>query len=445
MIVPSRRIRPMQRIWARLARAPRPAVPPIRALSTLAALGGVPGPALLPLPPEPGECARLAIAPLPSRAAPALIAVAALVDVTTGGITARLLATDGSILDHLYCPPRDRPYDLALFAPPELAKMLRIGHVTPASTARVLAAHLVTFGPETPSPERLVPQREIDETMHWPLDPYGDPAAEDAAGRLRNLVFGRLIAPVAVPWLHDLAIVLEPGDEQSRCLMKSGLYEPDCLRLTASLLAPGDTFVDVGANCGIYTLFAARAVGPSGMVIACEPSAREFARLERNVALNRFTHVRLLRAAACDSPGAIPLRIAEPAFAGHNTMGNCFAYSRVGTHAIEEVPAITLDTVLADLPRLALIKLDIEGAELRALRGATATLGRLRPSLLLEVYEDALLANGTTPAELVSWLGSHGYRLYDVDSATGDVWQKATFPPGVNKNVLARPKERTPS
>ena len=421
-----------------------PASPPARrgrsgALDALAALGGVPGPRLVPAPLEPGDCARqrVPVGRLPKRVS--LAAVCARVEVIAGGAVARLLGADGAVLDHLYCPFREAPYDLALFAPPALLATLWIGPVGPDGKARIHSARLVSFAAKALDPARLVPQRSVARTADWPEDPYGEPGPEDAAGRLRNLVFAGLTRLAPVPWLHDLRLMLEPGDEQSCCLMKSGLYEPEGLFTVAARLGPGDVFVDVGANCGIYTLFAARAVGPSGLVIAFEPSAREFTRLKANVALNRLANIRLHRAAASDAPGEVPLTIAEPGFAGHNTMAERFAYALVRVHAVEQVPAVTLDEALAHLPHLAMIKLDIEGAELKALRGAKETLARFSPALLLEIYEDALAANGTSVASLVAWLGAHSYRLHDIDRRTGAITPAADFPPGINRNLLALP------
>ena len=411
----------------------------VGALGSLAGLGGVPGPGLVAVPPLLGDCARQGI---PAGSLPegtCLASVCARIHVVAGGATARLLGADGSVLDHLYCPLRKAPYEFALFAPPALLATLCVGPVGPRSEARILSARLVSFAADTLDPARLVPQRDIAHTADWPQDPYGEPGIEDAAGRLRNLVFAGLTRPVPVPWLHDLQFTLEPGDEQSCCLMKSGVYEPEGLFTVAARLRPGDVFVDVGANCGIYTLFAAHAVGPSGIVVAFEPSAREFARLAANVALNRFAQVRLHQAAASDALGEVRLTIAEPRFAGHNTMAERFAYASVRVHAVALVRAVTLDEALAHLAHLAMIKLDIEGAELRALHGAEATLARFSPALLLEVYEDALAANGTSVGALVSWLGAHGYRLHDIDRRNGALTPAVNLPPGINRNILALP------
>jgi precorrin-6B methylase 2 len=80
------------------------------------------------------------------------------------------------------------------------------------------------------------------------------------------------------------------GNDLSRCLYVGGTYEPmsSCF---FPKLQPGMTFIDVGANDGLYSLFAAKRVGPTGTVLALEPDRREFARLERNLRLNRLANI----------------------------------------------------------------------------------------------------------------------------------------------------------
>lgn len=201
--------------------------------------------------------------------------------------------------------------------------------------------------------------------------------------------------------------------------MKWGLYEPETLQLMRKRLRPGDVMVDVGANCGLYTLVAAQAVGASGRIIALEPSPREFERLERNVGLNGLRQVRCIAAAAADQAGQATLSVAQPPFAGHNTLGRRFAYAAVALAEQRTVPAITLDGLLRDEIRCDLIKLDIEGAELSALRGAAASLARLRPALLVEINQGALSENGASANDLLTWITEHGYAMYAIDPRTG--------------------------
>jgi len=177
--------------------------------------------------------------------------------------------------------------------------------------------------------------------------------------------------------------------------------------------------VDVGANCGLYALVAARSVGPRGRVIALEPSPREFARLQENVVLNGFTQVHCAPVAVSDVTGQVRLHIAPPPFGGHNTMAERFVQEGVVLAEARTVPSVTLDELLRDADRCDLIKLDIEGAELHALRGAAASLDRFRPALLLEVNPAMLAANGTSAADLLDWLRQRGYVVHGIDATTG--------------------------
>src|SRR5882724_8143015 len=95
-------------------------------------------------------------------------------------------------------------------------------------------------------------------------------------------------------------------------------YEPE-LEYLRSLLFPGATFVDVGANLGIYTLVASRIVGHSGRVIAFEPSSQSFSLLKANITLNGFTNVQVYPAAVSDKTGkAFLYHGPDP---GHNSLG----------------------------------------------------------------------------------------------------------------------------
>jgi FkbM family methyltransferase len=201
------------------------------------------------------------------------------------------------------------------------------------------------------------------------------------------------------------------------------------------MLRPGDVFVDVGANAGLYTLFAAAAVGPSGRVIACEPSGREQARLRANLALNDFPQVELLKAALGDAPGTASLRLAERYLAGHNSM----FLTPPGAVREEVVTVTTLDRVLATAARCDCVKIDVEGAELRVLRGGADTLARFRPKLLIEFNPETLAAADTSAAEVAGWLGARGYRLFEIDPATGETFPVRLVPPGPSRNLLALP------
>jgi FkbM family methyltransferase len=154
-------------------------------------------------------------------------------------------------------------------------------------------------------------------------------------------------------------------------------------------LAPGATFLDIGANIGVFTALAASVVGDDGSVIAVEPIPRNLALIERATRSNSFDNVKLIRAAASDRNGYIELRThgstsnsATPAAAGERLSSESGATMRV--------PAVVLDEALRDLARLDLVKIDVEGMEPRALRGLQRTLDRFRPILISEFHPWAI-------------------------------------------------------
>jgi FkbM family methyltransferase len=243
----------------------------------------------------------------------------------------------------------------------------------------------------------------------------------DAAKRLRLRLWRALAGTtIAFPWYDGLVLELVLGNDLSRCLFVGGEIDPNEFVFLAEVLQPGMTVLDIGANEGLYSIFCRQRVGAEGTVIAIEPSARECARIARNAALNHFHDIRIASLALADREGTARLRIAEDAHAGHNTLGS-FAASWVRGEREESVPSTRLDTFLAGqaVGRVDLIKLDIEGAELAALRGAEATLRRHRPILLFEGMEEALQRQNASLSELLTFLRAAGYALFEFSPTTG--------------------------
>lgn len=134
-------------------------------------------------------------------------------------------------------------------------------------------------------------------------------------------------------------------------------------RMLAQDLRPGDVFVDIGANAGIYTLTAARHVGAAGRVIAIEPNPRMLTRLQANVSLNDFTtRVSFENCAVSDVAGQFDMVLDES-----NLGGSSLVLSRSAQTI--KVPCDTLMNILGRhaVTALAGLKIDIEGAEDKAL------------------------------------------------------------------------------
>lgn len=157
-----------------------------------------------------------------------------------------------------------------------------------------------------------------------------------------------------------------PLDLIQRMILHFGVWEPDVSRVIEQNLAPGDVFVDVGANIGYDTLLASSRVGSAGRVVAIEASPRTFALLQRNLAANGTApNVRAVNAAVSDRPGTLELYEVN---AGNIGAATTLA-SRGGT-LMARVEALPLEQILTpqERSRLRLIKMDVEGAEPPILR-----------------------------------------------------------------------------
>jgi|ERR1700722_1947287 len=156
-----------------------------------------------------------------------------------------------------------------------------------------------------------------------------------------------------------------------------GSYEPAKHALIRKHLRPGMTFIDVGANKGDFTLLAARLAGSSGRVISIEPEPDNHSILQRSIALNNYSNIRVLQIALSDRDGTSNLQIGSTS--GAHTLSPEFN----GLRTIA-VPTRTLDGIVAEqgLRAVDMLKIDVQGLELAVLRGAAETL-RANPRIVV--------------------------------------------------------------
>ena len=177
-------------------------------------------------------------------------------------------------------------------------------------------------------------------------------------------------------WSPFLKAWFSPEDESAmECMMRLPDYEP------IAWVAPetDGVFVDVGAYIGPYTILAAQAVGAHGRVVAMEPDTANRRQLERNVILNGITNCMIIPKAAWSRSERIGWHKGEhPVWHGVDE-------NQIG----ETVEAVCVDDIISQqaLVRVDWIKMDIEGGEIEALKGAANTLVRFGPTLFIEVHE----------------------------------------------------------
>ena len=185
-----------------------------------------------------------------------------------------------------------------------------------------------------------------------------------------------------------------------------GLYkqfvEARYVALLRPWVVPGTIVVDVGANAGFFTRYFAEWTGPEGRVLAIEPEQRNVERLSAMIRAHRLDRVvDVVHAAAAEQAGQVALTV-DP----FHPAGHYLSPDGVPTRAV------TIDDLVRQHPqgRVSLIKIDVQGAELRVLQGAAWTLQSSRPALLVELDDKALRSQGASVAAVVEFLASFGYR-----------------------------------
>ncbi|HEY7140268.1 MAG TPA: FkbM family methyltransferase [Methylomirabilota bacterium] len=205
--------------------------------------------------------------------------------------------------------------------------------------------------------------------------------------------------------LGGYVVCVRPSDQDfGRAIVATCDYEPHVRRFLKESVHAGQVVVDVGANVGCLSFQAARLVGDRGRVIAIEPNPDNVQLLFAGIVMNGWRNVEVWPCAAWDAPGIMSLK-----GGGSNTyvvraapIGEGRAYTQL----------IRLDETLAHVDRVDLIKIDIEGHEPHAIRGARGLIEKHRPTLLTEFNPRCLRAvGGIPPRAYAEQLLSHYSRL----------------------------------
>ena len=195
----------------------------------------------------------------------------------------------------------------------------------------------------------------------------------------------------------------------------SGEFEPAEIAFVRNSLKPGDVFLDIGANAGIFSVVAANIVGPKGHVHAFEPGQREFALLKKNIALNNLTNVTAHQLAISRETGKAEFQVSRD-----GAMSSLQKTNHPG-QVIQE--SITIDTITLDdfrsqsnISRVDFIKIDVEGAEKLVFEGGRNLFASLHPvTILFESADVNAGAFGYTTKDFLTELRERGFILYSLD------------------------------
>jgi FkbM family methyltransferase len=208
--------------------------------------------------------------------------------------------------------------------------------------------------------------------------------------------------------LDGYSVFVRPIDHDvGQSIRETKSYEPHVTAVVREVLRPGDAFVDVGANVGFFTAMAAHIVGAGGKVFAIEPMDKNVQLISAAVWRNAFAHVEIFPYAASDHEALLPIA------SGPGTSNAQIVLAEAGA----PLPAIfalarRMDDMLRHVETIDLLKIDVEGHELLALRGFSDGLARCRPRLLTEFHPRCMRDNaGIDPADYLEFLFAYGDRI----------------------------------
>ncbi|MDZ4814885.1 MAG: FkbM family methyltransferase [Verrucomicrobiota bacterium] len=199
------------------------------------------------------------------------------------------------------------------------------------------------------------------------------------------------------------------------------------------ILKPGAIILDVGANFGYYSVRLAKTLNENCQVYAFEPNPEVFVQLSRNLELNELKCVSAFKMGVGESVG----------FAGlEQEKGNTGAASLTSGSDIE-VTSLDAFVDAQKIQSVSLLKLDVEGYELKALRGASNLLKKFHPIILIELFPHTLEKQGATVNEVCEIIKANGYALYEITRDKLNPLENLPHGPDDYCNVICIPMEQS--
>lgn len=200
---------------------------------------------------------------------------------------------------------------------------------------------------------------------------------------------------------------LNPTEHIQQQLFWYGHYEKEIGDLLKRIVKPNNVFVDLGANIGYFSLLVAH-ISPTSSVISFEPVTDLYQRMNDNIALNRIKNIKTVNAAVGEINEEKELFVSAADNLGMSSFHKPENYS--GNK--DKVEVVTLDdwSKIAGLSQIDIIKLDIEGSELAALRGMKEILKEQKPVLIVEINPETLSRFGLTPYRISDFLSDLNFQ-----------------------------------
>ena len=229
-----------------------------------------------------------------------------------------------------------------------------------------------------------------------------------------NLVWLLGLKPKFITLDNNVRMYLDRGDSVGYSLEE---YEPTAKNTMKKYIKKGDVVIDCGASLGYFTLMFADIVGKEGKVYAFEPNENNFPYLNKSLLFNKFLNrVELCLGAISDKEGEGVLFVSPSA--GSSVM---YDEGRFSKKVI--VQTYTIDSLFKD-KKVDFIKMDIDGSEIRALKGARETIkNNPHIKMLIEFSSSRIVETGNKPEEMINLLKEYGFKLRSVNEAEKKIEQ----------------------
>lgn len=234
----------------------------------------------------------------------------------------------------------------------------------------------------------------------------------------RRLTSPREVQPVITT--AGLRMLVNVNDEIDAEVFLFREFDPPMSVVARTIVAPGDAIIDVGANVGYFSLLFALAAGEHGRVVAFEPSPTTYERLVVNIGLNFSTRITPVLAAIGATRGQAVLTQPSPHRSGDAWLSTGTAPLLVNRdHAPFAHSTVLMDTIDGYCGRHnlspAVLKVDVEGADLFVLRGAGQTIERNLPVLVLEFNESTTQRFNYSPDSIAAEMSAvYGYEFFAI-------------------------------
>lgn len=199
-------------------------------------------------------------------------------------------------------------------------------------------------------------------------------------------------------------------------------FENDEILFLNRFLKSGDQFIDIGANSGLFTIYSAKAVGNEGQVFAFEPTDTTYKKLCENIKLNKFLNIITHQLAISSNNEDLEFYSLGEGFDAWNSLAKPIIKKKFKILNVKALQIDKLDEIGIDFNNSALVKIDIEGWELNAIKGGVNCLkNENSPALMIEFADEHARNTGGSCRELYAFLESLDYKLFKYDKENNEL------------------------